>query len=106
MRRLVVLLALLGVPISAQSPGDLPSDVHPDSRSRLPLSTRETSGGRPDGAAAIRLHKSGVDVRWGSPLGRAVTELGIISTALEHDQPCGWALHQQAAIAGGGDALL
>ena len=63
-----------------QSEATLPSDIFPDSRSRLPLVKREdlderaqktydeaasaSSSGVPQGAAAIRLHVSGVDVRW------------------------------------------
>jgi 4-carboxymuconolactone decarboxylase len=106
MRRLVLLLALSYVPLGAQSAGDLPRDVHPDSRSRLPLVKREALDGRPEGAAAIRLHRSGVDVRWQSPLGRALTELAIISTAREHDQPYEWSLHQQEAVAVGVDPAV
>jgi len=122
MRRLIVLMALWCIPLSAQSPGDLPRDVHPDSRSRLPPITRETlneqgkkaydaaaavsPSGRPEGAATIRLHRSGVDVRWQSPLGRALTELAIISTAREHDQPYEWSLHQQEALAVGLDPAV
>jgi 4-carboxymuconolactone decarboxylase len=115
--RIVLILALLCIPLSAQS--DLPKDVYPDSRSRLPLIKRESlneqaknaydaaaanaPGGRPEGAAAIRLHRSGVDVRWQSPVGRALTELAIISTAREHDQPYEWSLHEMEAIAVGVD---
>ena len=78
--------------------GALPKDVDPESRSRLPLIKREALDERgkkiydaagpdgPHGAAALRLHKSGVDVRWDSPLGRQLTELAIITTALVHDQ--------------------
>jgi hypothetical protein len=90
--------------------GALPKDVHPDSRNRLPSIRREdldergkkaydaavganNSSGGPQGAAAIRLHKSGVDVRWDSPLGRQLTELAIITTAREHDQQYEWSLH-------------
>ena len=101
--RVVLILALLCIPLSAQSTGDLPKDVYPDSRSRLPLVKRENlsepgkkaydtaaanaPSGRPDGAVAIRLHRSGADLRWESPVGRALSELAIISTAREHDQP-------------------
>ena len=122
MRRLVLLLALVSVPLSAQSGGDLPRDVHPDSRNRLAPITRESlseqgkraydaaainaPGGRPEGAAAIRLHRSGVDIRWQSPVGRALTELAIISTAREHDQPYEWSLHEMEAIAVGLDPAV
>lgn len=58
-------------PSSAASiEGTLPADVDPDSRNRLPSVKPGV-----EGAAAIRLHVSGVSVRWASPLGRALTEL-------------------------------
>ncbi len=53
------------------------------------------------GAAAIRLHVSGANVRWASPLGRATTELAILTTAREHDQPYEWSLHEMEAVAVG-----
>ncbi len=60
---------------------------------------------KPDvqGAAAIRLHVSGANVRWASPLGRALTELAILTTAREHDQPYEWSLHEMEAVAVGLD---
>ena len=102
----------------------LPADVRPDSRNRLPLIRREelddrgkkayddavgaaTSPGGPLlGAAAIRLHTSGVNVRWASPLGRQLTELAILTTAREHDQPYEWSLHEMEAIAVGLDPAI
>src|SRR5438477_8526172 len=57
--------------------------------------------GSTDGVTALRLHRSGVDVRWSSPVGRALTELAIISTAREHDQPYEWSLHEMEAAAVG-----
>ncbi len=62
---------------SAQT-GTLPEDVHPDSRSRLPVHASSSPGG-PMGAAAIRLHGSGVNVRLESALGRPLTELAILA---------------------------
>ena len=95
----------------------LPKDVYPDSRSRLPSIKREdlsepgkkaydaaaasSPAGRPEGVAAIRLHRSGVDVRWDSPVGRRLTELAIITTAREHDQPYEWSLHEMEAVSVG-----
>ena len=71
---------------SRESNGALPKDIYPDSLSRLPSIKREdlneqakkaydaaaasSPTGRPEGVAAIRLHRSGVDVRWDSPVGR------------------------------------
>ena len=96
---------------AVQGGAPLPPDVYPDSRNRLPLIKREdldergrqaydaavSAAGSPDrlqGVAAIRLHGSGINVRWASPLGRALTELAILTTAREHDQPYEWSLHQ------------
>src|SRR5262245_5232455 len=95
----------------------LPKDVDRGSRSRLPLIKREdlkeeaseaydhaaTSSptGRPEGVAAIRLHRSGADVRWDSAVGRRLTELAIITTAREHNQPYEWSLHEMEALSVG-----
>jgi 4-carboxymuconolactone decarboxylase len=49
----------------------------------------------------MRLHGSGVVVRWDSPLGRALTELAILTSAREHDQPYEWSLHELEGIAVG-----
>jgi hypothetical protein len=76
--------------------GALPPDVDPVSRNRLPAIKPDVQG-----VAAIRLHLSGVNVRWASPLGRASTELAILTTAREHDQPYEWSLHEMEAIAVG-----
>ena len=96
----------------------LPSDVYPESRNRLPAIKRDdldergrkaydeavrgaASSRGPEGAAAIRLHASGVNVRWASPVGRQLTELAILTTAREHDQPYEWSLHEMEAVAVG-----
>src|SRR5689334_6189261 len=68
---LILALALLPASLSAQS--------------RL---------GPTDGAAAIRSHRSGVDVRWENKVSRALSELAILATAREHDQPYEWSLHE------------
>jgi 4-carboxymuconolactone decarboxylase len=98
--------------------GTLPKDVYPDSRNRLPAIKRDdldergkkaydeavkgaASPGSPQGAAAIRLHASGMNVRWASPVGRQLTELAILTTAREHDQPYEWSLHEMEAVAVG-----
>lgn len=78
--------------------GSLPRDVDPISRNRLPAIKPDVHG-----AAAIRLHVSGANVRWASPLGRAATELAILTTAREHDQPYEWSLHEMEAVAVGLD---
>jgi 4-carboxymuconolactone decarboxylase len=85
-------------PARAGAGSDLPPDIDPVSRNRLPAIKPDVHG-----AAAIRLHLSGVSVRWASPLGRALTELAILTTAREHDQPYEWSLHEMEAIAVGLD---
>jgi 4-carboxymuconolactone decarboxylase len=103
---------------ATESERALPDDVFPDSRSRLPLIKREALDERgrkvyddavaavpgstaPEGVAAIRLHGSGVDVRWQSPLGRRLTELAILAGARELDQPYEWSLHELEAVSVG-----
>jgi 4-carboxymuconolactone decarboxylase len=111
-------------PVAAQvdRAGALPADVHPVSRSRLPPIQREEldparraayddakrdgSAGVLMGAAALRLHGSGTDLRFSGPLGRRLTELAILTTAREHDQPYEWALHELDALAVGLDEVL
>jgi 4-carboxymuconolactone decarboxylase len=109
---------------AVESKGTLPPDVYPDSRNRLAPIKRESlnergkkayddavaashSGSRePQGTAAILLHGSGVDVRWASPLGRRMTELAILTTARERDQPYEWSLHEMEAVAVGLDPAV
>jgi 4-carboxymuconolactone decarboxylase len=62
--------------------------------------------GSTNGAAAIRSHRSGVDVRWENKVGRALSELAILATAREHDQPYEWSLHEMEAIAVGLDPAV
>lgn len=102
-----------------ESETTLPKDIFLDSRNRLPLIKREDldergkkayddavsssnpSSNEPQGITAIRLHGSGIDVRWASPLGRRLTELAIVTTARERDQPYEWSLHEMEAVAVG-----
>jgi amidase len=110
--------------VALQSEDTVPKDVFPDSRNRLPLIKRESldehgrkayddavalsnsSVGTPQGVAAILLHSSGVDVRWAAPLGRRMTELAILTTARERDQPYEWSLHEMEAVAVGLDPAI
>ncbi len=94
MSAVLTFLAILALPVRAQTP--LPSDIFPASGSRLPLLDPSGSQRSVD---AIRLHGSGVIVRWASPLGRALTELAVLVTAREHDQPYEWSLHEMEALA-------
>jgi 4-carboxymuconolactone decarboxylase len=106
-----------------ESQAMLPKDVFPDSRSRLAPIKREgldergkkayddaaassAGSGVPQGVAAIKLHSSGVDVRWASPLGRRLTELAIVAAARECDQPYEWSLHEMEAVAVGLDPAV
>ena len=103
---LPTLLGLVVVAVSAvadaQTPAARPArDIHPESRNRLPPLTPGV-----EGVAAIRLHASGVDVRWNSPLGRQLTELAILTAAREHDQPYEWSLHEMEAVAVGLDPVV
>ena len=128
MRRWVlaaVALALAGSPPAgpdvAHGNQGLPDDIHPESRSRLPPIDRAeldaarraaydaavgSPAGAPEGAAALRLHGSGADLRFDAPMGRRLTELTILTTAREYDQPYEWALHELEALAVGLDAEI
>ena len=91
----IAALILLGQSVSDST---LPKDVHPESRSRLaPINRGDLDERRarifdtltgPTGAAALRLHSSGGQTRWDSPLGRAATELAIVATARRYDTSC------------------
>src|SRR5436309_4509767 len=67
------------------------------SGNRLPV----ISGQPLTGAAAIRLHGPQGNVRFQSLVGRDLTELAILTTAREHDQPYEWSLHEMEAVAVG-----
>ncbi len=113
------------VPVSMQDvhAEQLPDDVNPVSRSRLPPVDREEldsvrretydAASRTGdvernamGAVALRLHGSGTDLRFSGPLGRRLTEIAILTTAREIDQPYEWALHELDALAVGVDETL
>jgi len=133
MRRFTSVLAFAwlllppAIPIPAQGTrsveGALPKDVYPDSRNRLPLIKREDlderakkaydaavssfAGAPPAMGAAIRLHANPVsNAQLESPLGQALMQLAIITTAREHDQPYEWSLHQMQATATGVDPAV
>jgi 4-carboxymuconolactone decarboxylase len=107
-----------------ESEETLPKDVFPDSRNRLPpikredldergrkaysdaVSASDSGSAVPQGVAAIRLHGSGVNVRWAFPLGRQLTELAILTTARERDQPYEWSLHEMEGLSVGLDPAV
>ena len=74
-RPLAVLVLLLSLAAGAQEP--LPADVDPDSRSRLPYLGPDA----PTGVAGIVAHGTGALVRWEFALGRALSELAVLTTA-------------------------
>ena len=101
----------------------LPDDVNRVSRSRLPPIDREEldpvrrrtyDAARQTedversgmGAGVLRLHGSGTDLRFSGPLGRRLTEVAILTTAREIDQPYEWALHELDALAVGVDEVI
>jgi 4-carboxymuconolactone decarboxylase len=103
--------------------GALPKDVYPDSGNRLPLIKREALdepakkaydaavanfAGAPQAmGAAIRLHGNPVgNIQLESPVGQALMQLAIITTAREHDQPYEWSLHEMQALAVGLDPAV
>ena len=116
------LAAALPAGLPAAHAGQLPDDVNPQSRSRLPPIDREeldpvrreafdaavaSPAGAPTGAAALRLHGSGASLRFEAPMGRRLTELTVLTTAREYDQPYEWALHELEALAVGlGDGVI
>jgi 4-carboxymuconolactone decarboxylase len=121
------LFSFPAIPIFAQGAkgvdDKLPKDVYPDSRNRLPLIKREDlderakkaydvavanfAGAPPAMGAAIRLHGNPVsNAQLESPLGQALMQLAIITTAREHDQPYEWSLHQMQATATGVDPAV
>ena len=54
--------------------------------------------------AEIRLHGSPIsNIQLESPLGHALMQLAILTTARAHDQPYEWSLHEMQAIAVGLD---
>jgi 4-carboxymuconolactone decarboxylase len=97
------LLALTSfVALAARAQETLPADVYADSRSRLPSLGSEA----PAGVAGLIAHGSGALVRWEFALGRALSELAVLTTAREWDQPYEWSLHELEALAVGQEPLL
>ena len=94
---LYLLALVLFIALAARAQAPLPADVYPDSRSRLPSLGPET----PAGVDRIIAHGSGALVRWEFALGRALSELAVLTAAREFDQPYEWSLHELEALAVG-----
>src|SRR5947207_3018702 len=100
--------------ISAQE-GALPKDIFPDSRNRLPLLKPENVSerlkrtydnaianfaGAEARGALIRLQASPVsNLQMESPTGLDLSQIAILTTGREHDQPYEWSLHEMQALA-------
>jgi 4-carboxymuconolactone decarboxylase len=101
MRRPIKPLCVLAITsvmaLIAHAQETLPADVHPDSRSRLP----SLGSDAPTGVEGIIASGSGALVRWEFALGRPLSELAILTTAREFDQPYEWSLHELEALAVG-----
>jgi 4-carboxymuconolactone decarboxylase len=119
MKRFIILVAAVITFLAASrafAQNDaLPSDVSPDSRNRLPLLKPENAperakqtydaamanfaGAQPKGPS-IRLHASPViNLQMQSPVGLALSQVAILTTGREHDQPYEWSLHELQALA-------
>jgi hypothetical protein len=119
MKRSVTVAAAALLTLSAASPmfaqdTPLPADVSPDSRNRLPLFKLENAGERakrtyenaianfagvePRGPS-MRLHASPVvNLQMESPVGMDLSQIAILITGREHDQPYEWSLHELQAL--------
>ena len=97
-RNLRVGLALTtAAAFSAHAQVSLPTDIHPETRNRLPPPLVEAASI----PASIRARGSGNIVRWEFAEGRALSELAILAVARELDQPYEWSLHEIEALAVG-----
>ncbi len=125
LQRVTICIWTVFVPVTVQNAQaeQLSDDVNPVSRSRLPSVDREEldpvrreaydAARRTEdvernamGAGVLRLHGSGTDLRFSGPLGRRLTEIAILTTARELDQPYEWALHELDALTVGVDEAL
>jgi len=118
MKRFIILAAALTTVFAASQAfaqnDPLPSDVSPDSRNRLPLlrpdnaperakRTYDTAmanfAGVPPKGPSMRLHASPViNLQMESPLGLDLSQVAILITGREHDQPYEWSLHELQAL--------
>ena len=118
MKRFIILAAAVTMVVAASRAfaqnGALPADVSPDSRNRLPLIRPENApdrakrtydnamanfAGVPPKGPSMRLHASSVaNLQMQSPLGMDLSQVAILITGREHDQPYEWSLHELQAL--------
>ena len=118
MNRLIILAATvitaLGASLVFAQNDALPRDISPDSRNRLPLLRPENAperakrtydnamtnfAGVPPKGPSMRLHASPViNLQMQSPLGLDLSQVAILITGREHDQPYEWSLHELQAL--------
>jgi len=93
----IVVSAALVAGSTASAQQALPTNVNPETLNRLSVPAPDGSTGV-DGIVA---HGSGTIVRWEFAPGRVLSELAILATAREHDQPYEWSLHELEGLAVG-----
>ena len=119
MKRFIILAAAVITVFAASrafaQSDTLPGDVSPDSRNRLPLLKPDNAperakqtydnamanfaGAQPKGPS-MRLHASPViNLQIQSPVGLDLSQVAILITGREHDQPYEWSLHELQALA-------
>ena len=118
MKRFVILPAVVIMVFAANRAfaqnDPLPADVSPDSRNRLPLLKPENAperakrtyevamanfAGAPPKGPSMRLHASPViNLQMQSPVGMDLSQVAILITGREHDQPYEWSLHELQAL--------
>ena len=104
--RVVLILALMCIPLSAQSAGDVPKDVYPDSRSRLPVITLENlseHGKKAYDTAAANAPNGvlgeGVDQLLGGPRGGGVFgDVDVHDATLVESSRNLWMMGQHARV--------
>ena len=118
MKRFIILAAAVTTVFAASrafgQSDALPNDVSRDSRNRLPLLRPEAAperakrtydnamanfAGVPPQGPSMRLHASPViNLQMQSPLGLDLSQVAILITGREHDQPYEWSLHELQAL--------
>jgi alkylhydroperoxidase family enzyme len=112
---MAMIISVLALACAVSAGAQLPRDVYPDSRNRLPLPKREElddvqkkaydeafaktkslEGLR--GEAGIVLHGSSGEIRFESPAGRRLTEMAILVGARNSEQNFEWSLHVGEAL--------